>query len=476
MATLAPYTFLQYFDNNGAPLNGGLVYTYDAGTTTPKATYTDETEDTANANPVVLDANGRADIWLGAGNYKLELRTSADVLIKTVDNVAGQSTGGVVSYDITTNTSITELYDRANIYVNGTVTLSLLPVADAGDGFEFWVFNIGSNNVTIDPDASETINDAATLTLLPDEWAKISCDGDEWYAFVKDKIIGLNNTFTGDNTFSGTTTFSGATNVTGDATFSGDVRFPDDGELTIATGAITVTGANHTVDTESDSASDDLDTINGHNNGQILYLRAENAARTVVVKDGTGNIETPDGQDITLDETEKQIALLYDTALTKWLVVSQPPSTSEKFLHIQDQKASGNAGGTFTSGSWQTRTLNTEVTDEIGSTLSSNQFTLPAGTYYIEALLSAYQVANHKAKLYNATDTADVIIGTNGHTSSSNNVISWSHVNGRFTIAAQKTFELQHRCQTSKATDGYGLANSFSVVEIYADVKIWQIL
>ena len=142
MATLSPYTFTQYFDNNGEPLSGGLLYSYEAGTTTPKATYTDETESTANANPVVLDANGRADVWLGAGDYKLELRTSADVLIKTVDNVSGQSTGGIVSYSVSTNTAITENYDRANIYCTSSPTLSLLAVSEATDGFEFWVSGI----------------------------------------------------------------------------------------------------------------------------------------------------------------------------------------------------------------------------------------------------------------------------------------------------------------------------------------------
>jgi hypothetical protein len=65
-------------------LAGGKVNTYEAGTATPKATYTDESEDTANANPVILDANGRADIWLDSGSYKFVITDSADVEVDTV--------------------------------------------------------------------------------------------------------------------------------------------------------------------------------------------------------------------------------------------------------------------------------------------------------------------------------------------------------------------------------------------------------
>lgn len=105
------------------------------------------------------------------------------------------------------------------------------------------------------------------------------------------------------------------------------VRFPDQGELTISSGAITITGANHTIDTESDAASDDLDTINGGVDGAVLVLRAANAARTVVLKHNTGNIVTPDGADITLDETSKVVTLVYDAELSDWLVVSSGLST-----------------------------------------------------------------------------------------------------------------------------------------------------
>ena len=49
MAKLAPYAFWQSLDNNGDPLSGGLVFTYETVTVVNKATFTDITEDTAKA-------------------------------------------------------------------------------------------------------------------------------------------------------------------------------------------------------------------------------------------------------------------------------------------------------------------------------------------------------------------------------------------------------------------------------------------
>lgn len=80
----------QLLDNNGNPLSGGKIYVYAAGTTTPVITYTTPAGDTANTNPIVADAAGRLpnEIWLVTGqSYKLVLKTSADVLLATYDNV-----------------------------------------------------------------------------------------------------------------------------------------------------------------------------------------------------------------------------------------------------------------------------------------------------------------------------------------------------------------------------------------------------
>ena len=82
----------QFFDNNGVPLAGGLLYTYSAGTTTQLATYTSSSGSVANSNPIVLDASGRVsnEIWLISGStYKFVLQTSASVQIGSYDNIPG---------------------------------------------------------------------------------------------------------------------------------------------------------------------------------------------------------------------------------------------------------------------------------------------------------------------------------------------------------------------------------------------------
>lgn len=87
MADLTPPLFQQFFDSNGDPLAGGKVFTYVAGSSTPTATYKDRAG-TPNTNPILLDANGSADIWIGPGYFKFVVTDADDVVIKTIDNVS----------------------------------------------------------------------------------------------------------------------------------------------------------------------------------------------------------------------------------------------------------------------------------------------------------------------------------------------------------------------------------------------------
>lgn len=104
------------------------------------------------------------------------------------------------------------------------------------------------------------------------------------------------------------------------------LNLPAATELTIATGVVTATQSSHTIDTEGDAASDDLDTISGGAAGRFLILRAANDARTVVLKHGTGNIITSSGSDISLDSDDKVVILYHDG--TNWIVVWGPGAMS----------------------------------------------------------------------------------------------------------------------------------------------------
>lgn len=107
--------------------------------------------------------------------------------------------------------------------------------------------------------------------------------------------------------------------VRGDAALiTGTLETPSSGELTIASGAITPTGFNHTVDTESDAVEDDLTTITLAAD-QWLFIRPASGARDLILTE-TGNIEIPGGEELVL-RTLYESALLYCDG-TKWVVVS----------------------------------------------------------------------------------------------------------------------------------------------------------
>ena len=81
-------------------------------------------------------------------------------------------------------------------------------------------------------------------------------------------------------------------------------------ELTIQDGTMALSQSFHTIDTEGDAATDDLDTISGVTAGRILIVQAEHTDRTVVLRNGTGNMIL--GADISLDDTYKKVLLIGD--------------------------------------------------------------------------------------------------------------------------------------------------------------------
>ena len=122
----------QFFDNNGNPLTGGKIYTYEAGTTTPLATYISSAGNTAHTNPSVLDSAGRVpsggEIWNDYSKlYKFVLKTSADVLLATYDNVGGSFNASSVIANFTGDGSTVAFTlasapageNATNVYVNG---------------------------------------------------------------------------------------------------------------------------------------------------------------------------------------------------------------------------------------------------------------------------------------------------------------------------------------------------------------------
>lgn len=115
---LTPNAKQQFFDANGNPLAGGKLYTYAAGTTTLLATYIDSTGTTSNANPIILDSRGEANVWLIPGtSYKFKLTDANDVQIWVVDEISVPASAGTV-----TSLSVVSANGFAGTVANPTTT------------------------------------------------------------------------------------------------------------------------------------------------------------------------------------------------------------------------------------------------------------------------------------------------------------------------------------------------------------------
>lgn len=150
----------QFFDSNGDPLAGGKLYTYVSGTTTPQATYTSQAGGSANANPIILDSAGRCDLWLDPDlEYTFVLRTSADVLVDTWDNVAGAANANEVVTSVNSETGAVTLTADDIGYTTGAAAafMTATDVAGALDLLAEEIDTVGGATVTA---ASVTVADA----------------------------------------------------------------------------------------------------------------------------------------------------------------------------------------------------------------------------------------------------------------------------------------------------------------------------
>lgn len=149
------------------------------------------------------------------------------------------------------------------------------------------------------------------------------------------------------------------------------------------------------------------------------------------------------------------------------------------FIIIRDEKSSGTDGGTATSGSYQTRDLNTIVHDSGGncSLPGSNVFRLSAGTYKYHICCPAYAVNQHKIRLYDVTSGV-VVTDSEGsvmQAQSSSGGCNCSDSVGIFTITSVNDFRVEHMVATTRATNGFGVAAGFGDKEIYSVVELEKI-
>ena len=126
---------------------------------------------------------------------------------------------------------------------------------------------------------------------------------------------------------------------------------------------------------------------------------------------------------------------------------------------LVDQKTSGTNGGSFTSGDWRTRDLNTKIADPDGIvSISSNQFTLQAGSYLIKAHAPAYKVGRHQIALYDITASNYVETGSSEYVDPTVNASTTSFLTARFTCSGSNVYEIRHQCGQGFNTYGFGVS------------------
>lgn len=222
----------------------------------------------------------------------------------------------------------------------------------------------------------------------------------------------------------------------------------------------------------------------------VAFIVADEAALPTLRPDGTTSLDADD---------EGRLALTLDTGLLyhykdtdgvgtmAWTKVNANATfvqVAESYILLR-HIASANSG-TFTAGAWRKRTINQETNDagakcalDTSGASSDSQFTLVAGTYRFKIEAKAFSVDRHQARLRNITDSTSYL-GTSAVAFAAADVAesseSSSVIVGRFTIGSTKTFEIQHWCESTKSTNGFGRRTDdmTSSGSVYLLAEFWR--
>lgn len=213
---------------------------------------------------------------------------------------------------------------------------------------------------------------------------------------------------------------------------------------------------------------------------RIRQSAAANAGAITINPNGLGNVPVyqADGSGLIAGTIPANAVFEVVYNGTAFLLVSgagQQAAISKQlqnFIIIGDQKSAGTGGGTFSSGAWRTRDLNTIIADPQGFigagivTLAANRVSLSAGSWLVEASAPALGVDGHKLRLYNVTAAAAVAYGSTENTTASgtgDQVQTRSALSTVLTLAAAAQFEVQHVCIGTMASIGFGIASDYGL-------------
>ena len=252
----------QAFDHNGNPLSGGKLYTYSVGTTSSKTTYSDYDLQTANANPIILNARGEATVYI-AGPTKFVLKDSSDYTIWTFDNIG---TGNIIT--LADEGTPTVLGGRSFV-TGGTTTIT-----DFDDGHTGQIITvISAHAVTITDGTNILLSGSKDFVMAASDTLTLIQKSDtKWYEMARSQNGVTTNTISTLANDATPTVLNGSKFLTGGTTTITDF---DDG----VTGQEITIIAEHTV-----SITDGTNIFLRHNNS--LELVASDTLTLIQKADG----------------------------------------------------------------------------------------------------------------------------------------------------------------------------------------------
>lgn len=165
----------RFYKNDGTVNAGGKVYTYIAGTTTPVATYTDSGAGTPNANPIILDSKGEADIWV-SGQIKVNVLESDNTQVTgwPVDNIGS----GVSNNDANARWAGTAAGSANALAISPSPAISAYAVGQS------FIFKAGASN-----NSAATTMAISGLSAIAVQSNGAACSGGEilannWYQII----------------------------------------------------------------------------------------------------------------------------------------------------------------------------------------------------------------------------------------------------------------------------------------------------
>ena len=259
----------------------------------------------------------------------------------------------------------------------------------------------------------------------------------------------------GDLSVAGTTTLTGATGITGLTTF----------------GAIPVGPA-------SDPTSNNQFTRKYYVDTQVTAAIATAEAASVLL---AGNQTVAGVKSFSSFPVTPSSAPTTDYQMANKKYVDD--SLVRNYAILQNRQTKNTAGGSSSTGSWEIIPLNTEYEDASAfvTTTSLPAFSLPAGTYQIDASCPFYLSSKSQVRLYNVTDNAvqtnvngKAMLGSTAYGANAGTSVVESSLYGTFTITGIKQFRIEYTVTDARATDGLGLPGNIDE-EVYAQIRITKV-